>query len=187
MTLAAICACCELSAFSTAGGIDTPAGRVSPRAARTLIRSKPLRATGPDGEGFPGVGVVEREEGAGEVPSEAFELELVASLISVAERVSWGRRKRKKATHSFRVSSQTWYIDEGVSFDAFTREIGQVLRHRRPTWPTYRTRDISLERAGENEFMKNRGAWLLKERVATEVAKETDAKPRQDHQVFTTR
>lgn len=61
---------------------------MSPRAARTLMRSSPLRATGPEGEGFPGVGVVEREEGAGDVPSEAFELELVASLISSAECVS---------------------------------------------------------------------------------------------------
>lgn len=48
------------------------------------MSKRPLRATGPDGSGLPGVGVVEREEGAGDVPSDDLEPVPVASLISTS-------------------------------------------------------------------------------------------------------
>jgi hypothetical protein len=80
------------------------------------MRRRPVRASGPDsGSGFPGVGVVERDEGAGDVPSD---LGFVASLISVqlepSAQIHKKENKKEKgvrATCSFRVSSLTsWSI-----------------------------------------------------------------------------
>lgn len=60
-TDAATLACWEFKADCTAGGTETPGGRLRPSAQSTRMASKPEREFGFP-SGLPGVGVVERPE-----------------------------------------------------------------------------------------------------------------------------
>lgn len=64
------------------------------------MSKRPLRATGPDGSGLPGVGVVDRDEGAGDVPSDDLEVP-VASLISGKRSAEIAQKKRDLLFPSF--------------------------------------------------------------------------------------